>query len=576
MPHQVLARQWRPHQFSEVVGQTHAVQALTHALDQNRLHHAYLFTGTRGVGKTTLARIIAKALNCEKGVSSTPCGTCENCTEIDAGRFPDLFEIDAASRTKVEDTRELLDNVQYSPVKGRFKIYLIDEVHMLSGHSFNALLKTLEEPPQHVKFLLATTEAQKLPATVLSRCLQFHLLQMPPKQIAEHLAHILHQEKIQHDPEALLLIGKAADGSMRDALSLLDQAIAFGDGQVLTPSVKTMLGTLDDQIIIDLLTALADQDGSALLQHSAHLNDQGANYSRALADMLNLLHHIAIIQVVPDFENELLADATRQLAKRISREDTQLYYQIALIGQKDIHNAPSPRCGFEMTLLRMLAFAPIGENPIPHTEKANNGANLPSSTSREKALREIASATSQERSRMDIPSTASRGKPSSEIPSPASRENTAQERILKENHLNQASNSSKSPNPPTPSTWQEIFKQLNLTGAVRALAELCQLKSLNNEHLRLSLGPKHEPLLQKKHIKRIEEALQQLLNKPMMVSIDVEPSDRNATPAGLAEQERRNQKQQAEHALLADSAVQRLMQTFDATLIKESITPVEG
>lgn len=530
MPHQVLARQFRPHQFSEVVGQTYAVQALTHALDQNRLHHAYLFTGTRGVGKTTLARIIAKALNCEKGISSTPCGECENCREIDAGRFPDLYEIDAASRTKVEDTRELLDNVQYSPVKGRFKIYLIDEVHMLSGHSFNALLKTLEEPPAHVKFLLATTESQKLPATVLSRCLQFHLLQMPPKQIAEHLAYILTKEKIEYEAEALFLIGKAADGSMRDALSLLDQSIAFGDGQVLTASVKTMLGTLDDQIIVDLLTTLVAQDGNALLQLSAQLNDQGASYARALAELLNLLHQIAILQIVPDFEGELASESLRQLATRISREDIQLYYQIALIGQKDIHSAPSPRCGFEMTLLRMLAFAPIG-------------ANLPASSP-------IKPATS-----VNNPEAGKRQAEASSRP---------------------PERSSALPLSETPSSWPELFNRLNLSGAVRAMAEVCELRSLNNDHLRLSLGPKHEPLLQQKHVKKIEEALQQLLNKPMKVSIAVEPSDSNATPAGRAEQERQNQKQRAENTLLADSAVQRLMQTFDATLIKESIVPVEG
>jgi DNA polymerase-3 subunit gamma/tau len=541
MLHQVLARQWRPHQFSEVIGQTHAVQALSHALDQNRLHHAYLFTGTRGVGKTTLARIIAKALNCEKGISSTPCGQCENCIEIDAGRFPDLYEIDAASRTKVEDTRDLLDNVQYSPVKGRFKIYLIDEVHMLSGHSFNALLKTLEEPPAHVKFLLATTEAQKLPATVLSRCLQFHLLQMLPKPIADHLAHILTQEKIPFETEALHLIGKAADGSMRDALSLLDQAIAFGNGEVSSSSVKSMLGTLDDQIIIDIISALANQDGSTLLRHSAHLNEQGASYSRALAELLNLLHQIALLQVVPDYDDEGMNASIHDLAKRISREDTQLYYQIALIGQKDIQNAPSPRCGFEMTLLRMLAFAPVA-----------SAISAPART------------------------VSSAAKPAQVTPKPEAQPAEAIKPRAPEIQSNQSTSAPSPQLSATPSAWQEIFNQLDLTGAARAMAELCQLKSLNNDHLRLSLAPKHEPLLQQKHTKRIEEALQQLLNKPMTVSIDVEPSDSNATPAGRAEQERRSQKQHAEETLLADSAVQRLMQTFDATLIKESITPVEG
>ncbi len=361
--HQVLARKWRPRQFAEVVGQTHVVRALSNALNQAYLHHAYLFTGTRGVGKTTIARLLAKCLNCETGITALPCDQCSHCQEIDSGRFVDLIEVDAASRTKVEDTRELLDNVQYAPSKGRFKIYLIDEVHMLSGHSFNALLKTLEEPPAHVKFLLATTDPQRLPATVLSRCLQFHLLAMPAEQISQHLQTILGYEHINAESEATLLLAQAAQGSMRDALSLLDQCIAYGNGSILTNDVKLMLGTIDTEILYQLLQALAAKDANTVLDCVAKLTTQGADFSRALADLLSLLHQIAISQAVPDRPTDLSGAHLHALAQQISREDVQLYYQIGLLGQRDLTWAPSPRSGFEMTLLRMLAFT-----FTPHTE----------------------------------------------------------------------------------------------------------------------------------------------------------------------------------------------------------------
>ncbi|OGO90112.1 MAG: DNA polymerase III, subunit gamma and tau [Coxiella sp. RIFCSPHIGHO2_12_FULL_42_15] len=358
MPYQVLARKYRPTQFQEVVGQAHVVQALTNALNQGLLHHAYLFTGTRGVGKTTLARIFAKCLSCETGITAQPCDQCSHCREIDKGRFPDFFEIDAASRTKVEDTRELLDNVQYAPAKGRLKIYLIDEVHMLSGHSFNALLKTLEEPPAHVKFLLATTDHQKLPATVLSRCLQFHLQQTTPEQAASHLTTILQKENIAFDRTALQLIGKAANGSMRDGLSILDQSIAFGDGKVLEPDVKSLLGTIEASILIDILNALQKKNGTLLLANIAKLQQQGADFARALAELLSLLHNISVLQIVPDISLEDHDPALPSLAAAFSAEDIQLFYQIGIMGQRDFAFAPSPKIAFEMTLLRMLAFYP--------------------------------------------------------------------------------------------------------------------------------------------------------------------------------------------------------------------------
>ncbi len=360
MSYQVLARKWRPRLFREMVGQTHVLQALINALDHDRLHHAYLFTGTRGVGKTTIARILAKCLNCETGVSSEPCGTCSACREIDEGRFVDLIEVDAASRTKVEDTRELLDNVQYAPSRGRYKVYLIDEVHMLSSHSFNALLKTLEEPPEHVKFLLATTDPQKLPVTILSRCLQFSLKNMQPEKIVDHLRHVLGEELIRFDEESLWLLGRAADGSMRDALSLTDQAIAFGNGALQVSDVRSMLGTIDHGQVFGLLEALGVGDAKALLAAVAELAEQGADFTGVLAELLSVLQRIAIAQVLPQAVDNSLGDQERvlALAGQISAEDVQLFYQLGLHGRRDLPLAPEPRGGFEMAMLRMLAFRP--------------------------------------------------------------------------------------------------------------------------------------------------------------------------------------------------------------------------
>ena len=360
MSYQVLARKWRPRSFQELVGQTHVLQALVNALDQDRLHHAYLFTGTRGVGKTTIARILAKCLNCEQGVSSTPCGECAACQEINDGRFVDLIEVDAASRTKVEDTRELLDNVQYAPTRGRFKVYLIDEVHMLSAHSFNALLKTLEEPPPHVKFLLATTDPQKLPVTILSRCLQFGLKNMTPERIVDHLENILGQETIGFESQALWQLARAADGSMRDALSLTDQAIAFGNGQVNELEVSAMLGTIDQGQVMKMITALAAGQATDVLAAVSELAEHAPDYAAVLDDMLAMLHRIAIAQAVPDAVDNSQGDREQvlQLASGMMAEDVQLYYQVGLVGKRDLPLAPDPRGGFEMALLRMLAFRP--------------------------------------------------------------------------------------------------------------------------------------------------------------------------------------------------------------------------
>jgi DNA polymerase-3 subunit gamma/tau len=367
MSYQVLARKWRPRVFREMVGQEHVLQALINALDHNRLHHAYLFTGTRGVGKTTIARILAKCLNCETGVSSEPCGQCSSCREIAEGRFVDLIEVDAASRTKVEDTRELLENVQYAPTRGRYKVYLIDEVHMLSNSSFNALLKTLEEPPPHVKFLLATTDPQKLPMTILSRCLQFNLKNMNPERIVQHLKFVLNEELVPFEESALWHLGRAADGSMRDAMSLTDQAIAYGSGKITEAEVSAMLGTIDQTAVYDIVNALASLDGRAVLAAVERMSEQAPDYASALAEMLAVLHRIAIAQALPEAVDNSHGDRERimHLAQQLPSEDVQLFYQTSLLGRRDLPLAPDPRAGFEMVLLRMLAFKPQGVIDMP-------------------------------------------------------------------------------------------------------------------------------------------------------------------------------------------------------------------
>jgi DNA polymerase-3 subunit gamma/tau len=374
MSYVVLARKWRPKRFAEMVGQEHVLRALANALDTDKVHHAFLFTGTRGVGKTTVARILAKSLNCETaGVSSNPCGTCAACREIDEGRFVDLIEVDAASRTKVDDTRELLDNVQYAPTRGRYKVYLIDEVHMLSNHSFNALLKTLEEPPPHVKFLLATTDPQKLPVTVLSRCLQFSLKRLPATLIGERLKLIAAAEALPFEAAAISLLARAADGSMRDALSLMDQLIAFGGSSVTEANARAMLGTIDRGHVGRLVDALARGDGAALLAEVRVLDAGAPDYDRALSELAAFLQRIAVVQIVPEAaadDEEFDAGELRRLGQALSPEDAQLYYQIALGGRRDLNMAPDPRLGFEMTLLRMLAFRPDDALQAPNVQAA--------------------------------------------------------------------------------------------------------------------------------------------------------------------------------------------------------------
>lgn len=515
MSYQVLARKWRPRSFQTLVGQEHVVRALVNALDQNRLHHAYLFTGTRGVGKTTLARILAKCLNCEAGVSSNPCGKCHACQAIDAGRFVDLIEVDAASRTKVEDTRELLENVQYTPTQGRYKIYLIDEVHMLSGHSFNALLKTLEEPPPHVKFLLATTDPQKLPITVLSRCLQFHLKNMPTEKIAAHLAYILNEEKINFENEALHLLAHAANGSMRDALSLLDQAIAYGNGQVQNADIRIMLGTIEQTFIFNLLTALAENNANAILMTINNLAEQAADFSQVLEDLLSLLHQLALVQVLPNAPLDASdPERIRTLAKRFTGEDIQLYYQIGLIGRRDLTYAPSFKSGFEMIMLRMLAFRPT---PI------------------------------------DLPGAS-----------------PAQTKIAPQS----PPTSTKSSQNSSETNWSTLLSKLNLTGASRALATHCTLAKTSGDEISLLLDPSQAPLLTANQKQRIAAALETYLQKPVKLSIEIGKMGMD-TPAAMDKQQQAERQATASKTIAQDQNVQAIIQTFNGRIVPETTKGIE-
>ena len=485
MAYQVLARKWRPRNFPEMVGQAHVLRALSNALENDRLHHAYLFTGTRGVGKTTIARIFAKSLNCENGdgVTAYPCGKCAACREIDDGRFVDLIEVDAASRTKVEDTRDLLDNVQYAPTRGRYKVYLIDEVHMLSSHSFNALLKTLEEPPPHVKFLLATTDPQKLPPTILSRCLQFNLKRLPLEQIIDHLTKILESEEISYDIPALRLLAVGADGSLRDALSLLDQAIAYGAGKISKDDVSSMLGSLDQNSVLNLVQVLAANDAPGVLQQVAHLAEQNPDFLALLGDILSLLQRIALAQVVPSSIdiNEAEGEAILQLAEHVSHEDVQLFYQIALVGRRDLPLAPEPRGGFEMVMLRMLAFR-------PNTVAVSYSPASP-----------VASAPNVVKKEESPP-------PMSTTSVPASVSTNSDE-------------------------WGNIASSLGLTALVKQLAIKCSLKQREGDVWHLTLHPEHGFLLKEARKKQIELALQKQFGASQKLRIRVEHSDAKAETA---------------------------------------------
>jgi DNA polymerase-3 subunit gamma/tau len=524
MNYQVLARKWRPHNFTEVVGQEHVVKSLMNALRHNRLHHAYLFTGTRGVGKTTLARILAKAINCENLRDFNPCGECSVCRELDEGRFLDLIEVDAASRTKVEDTRDLLDNAQYAPSHGRYKVYLIDEVHMLSGHSFNALLKTLEEPPPHVKFLLATTDPHKIPVTVLSRCLQFNLKQLLPAQIFKQMEYILQQEGIGFEAAALKLLSRAADGSLRDGLSLLDQAIVFGNGQVTVDDVLAMLGTVAQQPVEELLTALAAGDALEILAIINKIAGTQADFRDVLRQLLRILHRVALIQQIPtaidpDFEGEILVS----LASSMMPEDIQLYYQIGLLGQKDLDLAPDPRSGFEMVMLRMLTFRPVALT-------TSHPVNIPQTSS--------------------IISKAEKFQQPTPNVSPL---------IINESRTQK-----------TDDGWIGMIAAMKISGLTRELANNCVLEAIDDSVCTLRLDPNHKQLRSGRTEENLQKALQAYRGKPIKLVFNAQKILTD-TPAVQLIKEREDRQQAAVDTIHADHTVQALKENFDARIIAGTI-----
>jgi DNA polymerase-3 subunit gamma/tau len=529
MSYQVLARKWRPRNFTELVGQEHVRRALINALDHDRLHHAYLFTGTRGVGKTTIARIFAKSLNCEEGVGSTPCGICSACEEIDGGRFVDLVEVDAASRTKVEDTRELLENVQYAPTRGRYKVYLIDEVHMLSGHSFNALLKTLEEPPPHVKFLLATTDPQKLPVTILSRCLQFNLKRLTVPQISAQLESILEQEKIKAEEGAIRQLAFSADGSLRDALSLLDQAIAYCSGALVEDEVRAMLGTIDRDAVYRILNRLADNDVAGLLDEIRAADEFAPDYEALLADLLSILQRVALAQALTDAVDDSFGDrdAVLGLAEGFSPEDVQLYYQIGLIGRRDLPLSPDPRAGFEMVMLRMLAFRP--------GELADSG---------------------RDRERGVSGSTGQAGRTGKEKPvAPAAPVTPPRD---------SGSESGQ---------WEVIVEKLALKGLTHQLAVNCALQEITDTGITLTVDPSHMRLLSKARSEQIKKALCQFYGHDVRLKILKEGTPQDETPARRQAREQENRQQQAIESIESDENIKAFQDTFGATVNYDSIRP---
>jgi DNA polymerase-3 subunit gamma/tau len=560
MSYQVLARKWRPRNFAEMVGQAHVVRALSNALDNDRLHHAYLFTGTRGVGKTTLARILAKSLNCETGVSSKPCGECSICREIDEGRFADLLEVDAASRTKVDQTRELLENVPYAPVRGRYKVYLIDEVHMFSDSSFNALLKTLEEPPPHVKFLLATTDPQKVPVTVLSRCLQFNLKRLPVEQIQGQFEHILGAEDIPAEPAALALIARAADGSMRDGLSLLDQAIAFGGGAVKEDEVRTMLGAVVTDRLPELLELVHGGESAAVLALVAELAERAPDFSGLLKDFLMLLHRLALLQAVPGVGDAGWGDLARlqAMADTLPAEDVQLYYQIALIGQRDLPLAPDPRAGFEMLLLRMIAFRPSAPaDPSP----GGGGKGRQTAATQIDAPRSAKPAAAV---RPQPVANSGAGEPAVGAAVPG-RPVRAGEAPLALAECAPAVDFS---------DWHQVLAGLELGGLARELAANCALGEWADGRLVLNIDPAHAGLAAGMAKERLQGALEKYASAPIKLEFSVRAAD-TETPAARAARDRADRQRTAEQALANDPLVQVLEERFDAELLMDSVRPAK-
>jgi DNA polymerase-3 subunit gamma/tau len=527
---QVLARKWRPRNFGELVGQEHVVRALSNALREQRLHHAYLFTGTRGVGKTTLARIIAKALNCETGVTDSPCGKCGACIEIDSGRFVDLIELDAASNTQVDNMRELLENAMYAPTAGRYKVYIIDEVHMLSRNAFNAMLKTLEEPPEHVKFVLATTDPQKIPVTVLSRCLQFNLKQIPQPQIQTRLEGILKSENVAFEAGAIALIARAAQGSLRDALSLLDQAIAHGGGKVETESTRAMLGTVDQTYLHAILRSLAVGDAAALIREADAMSARSLSFETALQELATLLHRLALVQIVPAAAGEDEPDhaSVQELAKSFAPEELQLYYQIAIHARSEIAFAPDEYAAFTMALLRMLAFAPVSGR-----------------------VQQQAEAPSRRAMALGAPSDPPAAAPRQDVRSETNTATAVQD-----------------------APWNDVVEQLGITGMARMLAQHCELVRCDAKAIELKLPRAHERLLEKAYEERLKAALQKRYGRDVHVSISVGEGSGNS-PAEMSDRERQRSQARAIAEIEQDPFVRDLVENFDARVNESSIKPIQ-
>lgn len=625
MSYQVLARKWRPQFFKDLVGQEHVMRALINALDHQRLHHAYLFTGTRGVGKTTIARILAKCLNCEQGISSEPCGTCQSCEEITQGRFVDLIEVDAASRTKVEDTREILDNVQYAPTRGRYKVYLIDEVHMLSNSSFNALLKTLEEPPPHVKFLLATTDPQKLPATILSRCLQFSLKNMTPERIVGYLKTILAQEDIPAEEPGLWLLGRAAEGSMRDALSLTDQAISFGQGEIKELDVASMLGTVDRGRVFQLAIALAEGNATDVMALVAQMAEHAVDFNNLLADLINLIHRIALAQAVPDAVDNSQGDKEQimALANAMSPSMIQLFYQVALTGKRDLPLAPEPRTGMEMTLLRMLNFAPVGMQ----AEASDTGVPQAKKPDLAHLKRQVL------QSEPDVSATSAappepvvQSEPKVEPPQPVVTQQPEPAHLVESTPVVDSEppwdedpmpedqpKPNIQPEPETPSrpelqvaqkpepeqkpqlesvpqpesqvepewqdmplsvqSWAIVFQRLSLEGMLKNLVANMALVQCDNQDLVFHSDAAHLRLFNDNHKQAFNAALNETFASQFKVEV-LEGPLTSETPAQRSARLQAEKLQAATASIENDENVQALRQAFNAQVIMESITPL--
>ena len=568
MTYQVLARKWRPKTFDSLVGQEHVVRALTHALTEKRLHHAYLFTGTRGVGKTTLARILAKSFNCENGITATPCGVCSACTEIDSGRFVDLLEVDAATNTKVDEMRQLLENAVYAPTRGRFKVYVIDEVHMLSNSAFNAMLKTLEEPPEHVKFILATTDPQKIPVTVLSRCLQFNLKQMTPQLIAGHLKQILGVEAIAAEPAALNLLARSACGSMRDALSLLDQAIAHGAGKVEEAQVREMLGTVDLDYLFSLLDALLAGDAPGMLQVADDMATRSLSFDAALQELASLFTRLQIAQLAPQAIADDLPERARLLdmASRLDPEYVQLGYQIAVHGRQELPLAPDEQAGFAMTLLRLYTFRPQlaadVEKPARPATVARGAAGAPPRAAPQPVtalpVAEVVAKPSADPIRVPMPTARIAEPVPSSLPpaAPASAAMTPDSATDRES-----------------GDWSTILGALKLGGMARELGQHCQLRRLEGAHVLLHLSPTHRHLLLKPAQDKLQSSLAEYFGRPLQLSIELHETVGD-TPAATAQRRKHQQQERAVAAIEQDGFVREVIDVFDATLIESSIKPV--